>query len=86
MSNQASIWAAHSIGCTFAPMADAKASGLPIDWDSEMRTERELRAMGYALADEIATRAAPFMAAGFSPDTAIAMAVNRMAKGSAKRA
>lgn len=44
------------------------------------RSPRELRAMAFALVDEIETRAQPLIAAGMDRTTAIAKVVEEMAR------
>ena len=43
-----------------------------------MKTERELKAMAYALADEIETRAAPRIKTGMSRDKALMLTIMEM--------
>lgn len=45
-----------------------------------MKTEREIKAIAYSLADEIETRAQPLIAAGMDRDKAVMLTVLEMGK------
>jgi len=45
-----------------------------------MKTEREIKAIAYSIADEIETRAQPLIAAGMDRDKAVMLTVLEMGK------
>lgn len=45
-----------------------------------MKTEREIKAIAYSIADEIETRAQPLIAAGMGRDKAVMLTVLEMGK------